>query len=400
MKLLNKTLDPMLPGLIQFQPAGLLALPNTVEASDSMSVIGSGVGGGAISIKAGIGEYFERRHFYREIVSGGRGRLGESLSRKEVSSFANAFVQTASNRPSVKEIYHYEFALTEVFRSRDFSSCLIPSVCISLSSHALGNDGLFYPLRDTCGCSFHWNLEDSYLGAVKEFLERQFLVRFWLTSACRSRISPVHAKKLLQKKSCRQLYNFLKASGEVTVLDISDDEFPGACLLVVYGQRDARRHVQYCAGMSYAPDLASALEKSLLELWQTFRFMDLFKATESDVSGLEDYYIRYFLSCNNYKIYKEVVNVRVGRDGRVAGDKLDFTLSGILSVLKRKDISGYFYSRRDKIGSARCVYSKYVSPDFFLHMNNSSSFNLKNKYSKSFESEIMPSRVGRMVPFP
>lgn len=38
------------------------------------------------------------------------------------------------------------------------------------------------------------------------------------------------------------------------------------------------RNVKYCAGVSYAAEVSEALEKSVLELWQAYRFMDLFKA--------------------------------------------------------------------------------------------------------------------------
>ena len=47
-----------------------------------------------------------------------------------------------------------------------------------------------------------------------------------------------------------------------------------------------------------------------------------------------------------------------------------------------------------------CVFSKYVSPDLFLHMNNSQNINLSNKYSKEFAGAILQSRLEKMVPFP
>ncbi|QIM56522.1 hypothetical protein [Pseudomonas veronii] len=79
------------------------------------------------------------------------------------------------------------------------------------------------------------------------------------------------------------------------MFDISDARFPGVCILVVYGQSKENHHVNYCAGMSYSATLSDALEKSILELWQTYRFMDLFKSVDSDEKRIEDYYLRYFL---------------------------------------------------------------------------------------------------------
>lgn len=90
------------------------------------------------------------------------------------------------------------------------------------------------------------------------------------------------------------LYHALLAAGKLSVFDISDSRFPGVCILVVYGQNRPHHNVNYCAGMSYASTESEALEKALLELWQTYRFMDLFGAVDSDISKVEDPYLRYF----------------------------------------------------------------------------------------------------------
>lgn len=109
MKFFNAMHKPDLPGTLLFQPAGFLTLPHSVEVSDSLSVNGSGVGGGSNSIKTALGEYFERRHFYREVVSIKRECLDASLAKHEVRSFARAFVQTASKVVSIGELEKYKF---------------------------------------------------------------------------------------------------------------------------------------------------------------------------------------------------------------------------------------------------------------------------------------------------
>lgn len=400
MKITNAMRKPDLPETLLFQPAGLLALPNSVEVSDALSVNGSGVGMASDSIKSSLGEYFERRHFYREILSKKRGFLSESLTDEESDSFKTAFVQTASKRISVREIEQHQFTLSEVVRASDFSICSIPSVCISLSSHRLEDDNFFYPLRDTCGCSFHWYADFAFLGAVKEYLERQFLLRFWLTKKCRSLISPIRAVELLVGRNSRHLYSFLIASGDISIFDISDSRFPGVCILVVYGQRKVNHHVSYCAGMSYASTIGNALEKSMLELWQTFRFIDLFKATGSNEEKVEDAYLKYFLSCNSYGTYEEISDVEIVVESQEVYSCSKFTLSGLLSILNDQGVLGYFYSRSSTVNGVGCVFSKYVSPDLFLHMNNSKNINLVNKYSREFSGEILQSRLKRMVPFP
>lgn len=381
------------------QPSALLNFPSSVEVSDAFSVTGSGVGNGSNSIKTAIGEYFERRHFYREILPKKRGFLYDFLTGEEVLSFVNAFVQTASKKCSTKDIEGHEFYLSEVLRSCDFSKCFIPTVCISLSSCKLESDNYLYPLRDTCGCSFHWDEETAFLSAVKEYLERQFLLKFWLTKQCRALVSVAEVRDLLQGKKAWNLYSVLGTSGEVSVFDISDSRFPGVCILVAYGQNGLDHHVRYCAGMSYASQISEAIEKSLLELWQTYRFMDLFIATDSSENEIKDPYLQHFFACNFYETYKEVV------DALVVGSQIvkpvsAFTVSGLLSVLNAQGVSGYFYASKSFLNGVDCIFCKFISPDLFLHMNNSKCINLKNKYSKAFATKILPSRAAKMVPFP
>lgn len=400
MKLNNLMHKPDLPGMLLFQPAALRVMPNSVEVSDTLSVTGSGVGSGSNSIKTAMGEYFERRHFYREVLSRRRGFLKEFLTREEVSGFANAFAQTSSRKSSAKEIENHEFYVSEVVRGRDFSTCFIPTVCISLSSHGLECDSRLYPLRDTCGCSFHWNKDVAFLSAVKEYLERQFLLRFWLTKQCRTIISCDQVDAFLARKKSRHLYRVLAASGDVSVFDISDLMFPGACVLVVYGKDKSSRHVKYCAGMSYASTVSGAIEKALLELWQTYRFMDLFRSLDSDERDIDDSYLRYFFSCNSYDTYRDVVDVTVVDDRREIVPSSEFTLKGFLSVLSALKVFGYFYSAESMVNGECCAFCKYISPDLFLHMNNSKCINIENKYSSVFSKAIVPSRAAKMVPFP
>lgn len=71
-----------------------------------------------------------------------------------------------------------------------------------------------------------------------------------------------------------------------------------------------------------------------------------------------------------------------------------------LSVLKQLGISGYFYSKIEEVNGVVGVFVKFVSPDLFLHMNNSKNFNLINQYSRAFELSILGSRLAVMVPFP
>jgi len=397
--LYNSSYYSSLPGALICQPACLLSLPFSVEVEDPWLNGGSGIGSGSSSIKTALGEYFERRHFYMEVKSDVVGDINHSLTRLEAGKFIYAFSQTNEGDLTSAQLAKHSYNLTEVLRVSDFSCCHIPTACISLNYHKIESENTIYPLRDTCGCSFHYRFEDAVFGSIKEYLERQFLARFWLTKECVRLVLESDIKVLLSKSRVRMLYDALCKSGEITIIDISDPDYPGSCLLAVYGQKDRKRHVRYCAGMSYAETQSAALEKSIHELWQTYRFIDLFRATESDVEEVEDSYLKYFLNCNTYGTYKEIVSVK-SRGFDTSESSLDFSLSGLLATLKSQQIDGYLYINSLVMHGDSYFFCKFVSPDLFLHMNNSRGINFRNKYSENFSSQILSDRKKIMVPFP
>ncbi|MDD2102400.1 YcaO-like family protein [Pseudomonas putida] len=395
----NSSHYSILPGTLICQPSCVLSFPSSVEVEDSWLNGGSGVGDGSSSIKAAIGEYFERRHFYMEVMPNVVGNINHSLTSVEAEKFVFAFSQTNDNDLTSAQLFSHSYNLTKVSRTSDFSICHIPTACISLNYHKIESENPIYPLRDTCGCSFHWCFESASFGAIKESLERQFLSRFWLTRECRSLIADQNVKEALFGSGAKSLYEALNKSGELSVMDISDPDYPGFCILTVYGQNNKQRHVQYCAGMSYAKTLAGALEKSIYELWQTYRFIDLFRATERDIGEVKDPYLKHFLNCNTYDTYEEITRIKL-RGMAITESRFDFSLSGLLAALKVRRIDGYLYVNSLILNDNIYFFCKFVSPDFFLHMNNSKGINTHNKYSQGFVDQMVVERKNIMVPFP
>ncbi|VVO65117.1 hypothetical protein PS854_00993 [Pseudomonas fluorescens] len=334
-----------------------------------------------------------------EVRSDVVGDITYTLSGLEAGEFIYAFSQTNESGLTSAQLAKKSYSLTEVLRVSDFSYCHIPTACISLNYNKIESENLVYPLRDTCGCCFHYRFEGAAFGSIKEYLERQFLARFWLTKECTRLVFEPDIKMALSESRAYPLYDALCKSGEITVIDITDYDYPGVCLLAVYGQKDNKRHVRYCAGMSYAETLSTALEKSIYELWQTYRFIDLFQATEGDVEEVKDSYLRYFLSCNTYGTYKEITSVRF-RGSNTSESSLEFNLSGLLAALKSQRIDGYLYVDSLVMESSLYFYCKYVSPNLFLHMNNSRGINFHNKYSERFMGQVFSERKKIMVPFP
>lgn len=388
-----------LPTAITYQPSCIRSIPMSVECNDVWGNGGSGIGAGSEAIRSALGEYFERRHFYMEIIPDLTGTLDTSLTAAERTSFVTAFHQTCEKKASTQAISEHRYNLSEVYRASDFSSCHVPTACISLSAHNIANDSAIYPLRDTCGCSFHWDPMAAIFGSLKEQLERQFLARFWLTKKCHEIMTPNMALDKLKNTNSLSLYKHLILAGDVAVIDISDSSFPGVCILTVYGNRNNIRHVKYCAGMAYAANAEEALDKSIRELWQTYRFIDLFCATKSELNEIDDPYLRHFLNCNDYKTYQEITAIQHPYTP-TPNHKEKFNVPGLLKALDRQNVTGFIYIKPIAIENSNYFASKYLSPDLFLHMNNSKNINTRNNYSKKFFHEIHENRKNIMTPFP
>lgn len=387
-------MSPSLPEVLFYQPNSVRGFPFNVEVSDAWAKIGSGAGNEIRSLQAALGEYFERRHFYMEVFPELHSTLSEHLNQNEMELFITAFKQTAGPGYSHEDLQSHLYGMSKVTRLSDFSSSYIPTATISLSHYKNNDDDLIYPSRDTCGCSFHWSYQDAILGSLKESLERQFLTKFWLTKECANELTPHHIVILLRSP----LYEALSASGEIKILDISDNRFPGKCVIMLYGSSNTEKNVRYCSGMSYAETFEIAIEKSLNELWQTYRFMDLHATLFDNNEDITDSYLKHFLDCNSYETYKEISTVKITNEQSQNKSNLD--LSSIMRTLRQLNLDGYIYTKSVSFFGEIYTLCKFVSPSLFMHMDNSKNLNIVNRYSKSFLSKICPSRQKNMVPFP
>ena len=380
------------------QPNAVRYLPHSIETGSRWQTYGSSSGWGTSIIDSALGEYAERKHFYLDVSSHRIGRLGSTLSRGEIAEFVNAFSQT-SHGCSIASIEEHLFALAGAFRVKDFSPCDIPVACILIGECRNEGDDLIVPLRDTCGCSTHETMDKAIYGALAESMERQFLQKFWLTKTYSRLITEDLVVQALEKSPARHLYDQLKVAGELTVFNISDNEFPGRCILICYGNpRRNSSGVSYCAGMSYSSRLSVSIEKALVELWQTFRFMNTFSASGRSAGDLNDPYIRHFMGCNDYATYLAVASSRA-KDHYESNDA-PLTTRSLIEVIRKKKLNGYLYMSSVIHGSCCGYFCKYISPNIFMHMNNSSHINMKNRYSQAFFDKIIPSQSDVMVPFP
>lgn len=303
----NEIHHPTFADFLLIRPNAVRHLPHSIECGSHWRTYGSSSGWSSDIRYSALGEHFERKHFYLDIPVHDTNMLGAGLTTEERKEFTEAFSQTSMSSMHASLQSHC-FDRTTVYRVIDFTPCKVPTVCLSISECRSQIDNCFYPIRDTCGCSAHTTIDNAVLGALKETLERQFLLRFWLTKTCPGRIEFNEACNTLTGSASLALFQELKKSGDLCMLDLTDERFPGSCILLCYGNRDDNAQVKFCAGMAYADTSRAALEKSIVELWQTFRFMQSIDSEHEIKNTLQDPYLKHFLCCNHYDTYEEISN--------------------------------------------------------------------------------------------
>lgn len=396
MNFFNHIYAPLEPDFKFLQPNAIRHHPHSVELASQWKTYGSSSGWGDELVAPAFGEFMERKHFYLEVQPERTGRLSEVLHPLEVEAFADALLQTSSvgRRDS---ILSHVFSMSSVIRLADLERCYIPTVLVSLTTGERPEDDQFYPVRDTCGCSAHHTVKSAVYGAMKESLERQFLLRFWLTKSYQQNVELESALAMLEGRPEKALLSELSTAGEIRILDISDYAFPGQCVFLCFGSITANNGIRYCAGMAYAEDFGLALRKSIVEFWQTYRFMYSFYANRRGICELEDSYLKHFFSCNSYETFQTIIQFRsVGRPVEASG----LNAGSLLRAVNAQSLNGYLYIRQLASEPQPLYACKYISPAGFLHMNNARGFNVKNTYSASFSNEIAVEQLERMVPFP
>lgn len=383
------------------RPSAVTHFPHSVECGSRWHTYGSSSGWSASVATSAVGEHFERKHFYLDVPIHDRNKLGAGLTPDEIGALANAFSQTAM--PDRKNCLHsHTFDRTHVYRVRDLTKCAIPTALISITPCRNPIDNEIYPIRDTCGCSAHITVDRAILGALKEAMERQFLLRFWLTKTCTGKINYSDACSALSNRPSLALFKELGKTGDLCILDLTDERFPGYCILLCYGNRSGRnQRVRYCAGMAYSDDLSSALEKSIIELWQTFRYMHSFYLRNKELRDIEDPYLKYFLENNRYNTFTDITtDIENDPNRSKPTNTSPLTSAALITRLRELQLDGYLYLSSMNSATKNLHYCKYISPHLFLHMNNAAHFNIQNRYSNQFKRQIIPRQLSRMVPFP
>ncbi|EED9464908.1 microcin B17 processing protein McbC [Salmonella enterica subsp. enterica] len=347
------------------------------------------------SIQGAIGEYFERRHFFNEIIANGEKTLYEMMTLPAAEAFTEAFVQTSSL--TQEEVRAHKFKATRAFNLFSLEKQDIPAVVVALDNITAVDDLKFYPDRDTCGCSFHCNLNDAIEGALFEFMERQSLLLYWLQGKANYEIS---SKIMTGNNHTDEILRSLRSEGEIRIFDITLPGAPGHAVLTLYSTTNPDSQIKYSTGLSYAKSLEKALCKSVTELWQSYICLHNFIIGGYTDDDVIDSYQRHFMSCNKYESFADLCENTV-----LLTDDIKLTVEenltpeiNLLEFLKKISDNIFVYYARERAGDNLVWYTKIVSPVFFLHMNNFGAINLNNNIYRTGKG--IKHRESKMVPFP
>ncbi|ECE0917712.1 YcaO-like family protein [Salmonella enterica] len=347
------------------------------------------------SIQGAIGEYFERRHFFNEIIANGEKTLYEMMTQPAAEAFTEAFVQTSSL--TQEEVRAHKFKTARAFNLFSLEKQDIPAVVVALDNITAVDDLKFYPDRDTCGCSFHCNLNDAIEGALCEFMERQSLLLYWLQGKANYEIS---SKIMTGNNHTDEILKSLRSEGEIRIFDITLPGAPGYAVLTLYGTTNPDSQIKYSTGLSYANSLDKALCKSVTELWQSYICLHNFIIGGYTDDDVIDSYQRHFMSCNKYESFIDLCEntVLLTDDIKLTVEENLTQEQNLLEFLKKISGNIFVYYARERASDNLVWYTKIVSPDFFLHMNNFGAINLNNNIYRTGKG--VKHRESKMVPFP
>lgn len=367
-------------------------LPRFAWATNRLGTATSGSGLASDGMQRALGEYFERRHFYLEVRGESTGSLEQVQDECLRRSLTKAMHQTAS--ASVRDqVASHPFTLSAVAKLPSFEPVTAPTILFSITGESLGPDGDFFFCRDTTGCAAHFELNRALDGALREFAERQYLLRHWLTARGAKDISGAVCGGL--SRAASMLVQKLGRSGDICFLDISCGELAGAIVLAVYrGSRD--EHVRYCVGLSCATNAACAADRAVKELWQSYVFLrNMVKKADADAL-VHDRYHRYFLECNHAATADTMLSgIEAGAPAGPVPPS-----GGLITSIHARFRHLLAYVRQIDVLSKRLWCVRVISPEAFMHMDNSRHFNLECAYSDAFRPHIVPARLRSMVPFP
>jgi hypothetical protein len=345
------------------------------------------------SILKATGEYLERHYFYHEINSQQRGIL--KFDNKDLYQSFKTLFYAINN--SFNAWHKHKWHLSEFKNIFTTQSIALPTALVSLANN-LATDRQYIPYIDSCGQAVHNSTEKSLHAALTEFLERQALIRTWLSKNAVLQIT----MDQLPNDNLGNLMHRLQAAGELYIFNISAD-LPGYVILSLYFSNDIRDNVQYSIGLSADFNPYTALYNSIIELWQTYNYIYI-NTEQQEHMGDKYRYLSNLLDFNLYNT-KKLFNFCINSDINTIKlsqflQHLSFNYYKTLQYLQKISNFIFYYQHTASFMGTQLHFTKIISPDFYLHMNLPNHCNGNNKYARIHGIDSLDLANISAIPFP
>jgi len=339
----------------------LRKLPLSVICSDTKGLSSGSMDGGGKAILKSLGEFSERAFFYH---------LVQSEGKKNVSDLNVGFVYQMELMMGSNFDQERCYEAVTIWNIFNGESILVPINLVSL--------GLRYknePLcgRDTSGCAVHPHFEDSLNTALYEFIERQLLIRYWLTDhdvceICAEQLHPVQ--------------DILSRKGVVRILDLSDSQLGVHCYFVVFlGDGDP---VWFSSSLAAGPNAEDVLVSAMEELWQIYSYVRQVSDGTIAIENVRDKYQKAYLEYNTEKTHEYFKKKHIQKQWGYSSTSEVYSLDRLRKGLKDITDEVYIYHSHTNILGRPMHAIRVLSPDFFMHIMLSARVNRENKFSSTF----------------
>lgn len=359
-----------------------------VSSCHSYSVTGGGNDYGNKHLISAFGEYYERAHFFLDTHYDKENYLHNVLKTEECQAIYNCIDEIKKTDEDPRE---NKFFLSKVINILNGEKSYLPAEFIFLGPLEDKKNLAFIPHIDSCGCAAHKTAKEAYISSRDEFIERQSLLASWLSGT----VKQIYNNKVLDQVNGfpQELIKRFLSNGEIFILDLQKN-INAHAIAILYFAKCSDDKVQYAIGASGGLDFSTVISGAIMELCQDYAFLHDFSDTDKISNYLGSSYNFNHFNDNRRDIKKEIPFVL--EEGRSYPEIKTYDEKDFLESLKKISSHIYSYQRYDTNG---LYYHKFISPDFFIHMNPGSHLNFNCAYSKTLGLDKKRCNIKRL-PFP
>jgi hypothetical protein len=331
-----------------------------------------------------LGELVERQYFFSSVQANLKGKLQEFCSPSFCESFATLVQQTSSDMS--QNLCSYDFELTKCLNILTEEETYVPTLLVSLGASP---DDFWVPQRDTSGCASHTSPDKAFESAFMEFLERQNLTASWLLDKACYRIQLTSRDNL--SATLKPLVTLFEEYGDLYVVNTSL-HFSCYAIVVIFIAKSDKEHVRFSIGSSCSRDPQKALEKAFLEMCQSFTLMAEVHSRKDPLAYAQhrsqyDKLTRNFCDANTRDTLADFPYLQDPTLSSMTFSKYwdlpVIEVSQLLEEIRPLTENFFYYTASIQLLDQMCFFGRVVSPDFFITMDNTRSFNLKNRFSET-----------------